>query len=88
MRVYEADPLRMKVQPVSGLAVKVVANDRGVEAVGVGAMNAQLMRPAGNRPEVDAGTAVFSTNHLPVRPGSFAVFVTDDLAGPVFDVAA
>ena len=45
----KTDGFGMKVEPVSRSPVKIVAHDGGVEPIGVGRMNAKLMRASGFR---------------------------------------
>lgn len=40
MWVYEADPLGVQVQAIGRLAVKVIAQDGSIEAMGMGCMDA------------------------------------------------
>ena len=56
--VGEGDALGVEVHSVGLAAVEFVADDGAVEAVEVGAMDAELMRAARGGVEVDEGFAV------------------------------
>ena len=67
-------------------AVKLVANDWGVESLAVCGVDAQLVGAACERSELNARDAVAPVDNAIERGGWFAVLGVDYLAGTVVNV--